>query len=90
MWRQESGFLEIFLAYYSQFEENILTKKSYTDFLFDIISAHEQSITWVLLFQIWFYYMSICSIVTAFQHIVIQLPGKLENRMKKSQHRQVQ
>ena len=45
MWRQEAGFLEMFLAYYSQFEENLVGNKAYRDFLFDIICAHETSLT---------------------------------------------
>lgn len=44
MWREEIGFLETFLAYYSQFDENLTQKKTYRDFLCDIISAHEQSL----------------------------------------------
>ena len=44
MWREESGFLEMFLAYYSQFEENVAGGKAYRDFLFDIICAHELSL----------------------------------------------
>lgn len=44
MWREESGFLEMFLAYYGQFEENVVSQKAYRDFLFDIICAHEMSL----------------------------------------------
>lgn len=44
MWRGETGFLETFLAYYSQFDENVMEKKAYRDFLVDIISAHENSL----------------------------------------------
>ena len=44
MWREESGFLEMFLAYYNQFEENVTCKKAYRDFLFDILCLHEQSL----------------------------------------------
>lgn len=47
MWREQAGFLEMFLAYYGQFEENLLRKKTYTEFLFDIICAHE-SLTYVV------------------------------------------
>lgn len=41
MWREQAGFLEMFLAYYAQCEENVLRKKTYTEFLFNIICAHE-------------------------------------------------
>ena len=44
MWREESGFLEMFLAYYNQFED-LTGKKEYRDFLFDVLSLHEQSLT---------------------------------------------
>ena len=44
MWREESGFLEMFLAYYSQFEENLVSAKTYRDFLFDILCLHERSV----------------------------------------------
>ena len=44
MWRQESGFLEMFLAYYGQFEENLTSPKAYRDFLLEVLSAHEQSL----------------------------------------------
>lgn len=40
MWQKESGFLEMFLAYYNEFEENVTEEKTYRDFLFDIISHH--------------------------------------------------
>lgn len=45
MWRNEAGCLEMFLAYYSQFQENFAQRKPYRDFLFEIISAHERSLT---------------------------------------------
>ena len=44
MWREESGFLEMFLAYYNQYEENVTGKKAYRDFLSDIICVHERSV----------------------------------------------
>ena len=47
MWRQESGFLEMFLAYYSQFEDNLTEKKAYRDFLYDILSLHERYLLYV-------------------------------------------
>ena len=43
MWRDETGTLEMFLAYYGQFDE--ATKKPHRDFLFDILSLHEMSLT---------------------------------------------
>lgn len=49
MWRDEAGFLEMFLAYYSQYEENVTSHKGYRDFLFDIISTHEMSMSYVFL-----------------------------------------
>ena len=48
MWREESGFLEMFLAYYSQFEENVSGRKAYRDFLLEVLCAHELSLTSVL------------------------------------------
>ena len=42
MWREESGFLEMFLAYYSQFEENLTGKKAYRDFLLEVLGAREE------------------------------------------------
>ena len=45
MWRVENGFLEMFLAYYSQFEENVSEKKAYRDFLLEVLCAHEESLT---------------------------------------------
>lgn len=44
MWREESGFLEMFLAYYSQFEENVTEQKPYRDFLFDVLCLHERCV----------------------------------------------
>ena len=43
MWREESGFLEMFLAYYSQFEENLTSQKAYRDFLMEVLCHHEMS-----------------------------------------------
>ena len=45
MWREEFGFLEMFLAYYSQFEDNLTQQKAYRDFLFDVLIAHERYLT---------------------------------------------
>ena len=45
MWREETGVLEMFMAYYSQFEENVTERKAYRDFLFDILCLHELSLT---------------------------------------------
>lgn len=45
MWRYESGVLEMFLTYYSQFEENSLTQRTYRDFLVEVLSAHEATIS---------------------------------------------
>lgn len=44
MWRQESGFCEMFLAYYNcHFMDAVTPQTSYRDFLFEILSRHEES-----------------------------------------------
>ena len=44
MWREEIGFLEMFLAYYCEFEENLTRKRAYRDFLLEVLCAHETSL----------------------------------------------
>ena len=44
MWRDETDFLDLFMAYYnSHFESHETSKKKYRDFLMEIITAHEES-----------------------------------------------
>lgn len=42
MWRQETGFLEMFLSYYWQFQRETKSVRDYRDFLFDVLNVHEQ------------------------------------------------
>lgn len=48
MWRCETGCLEMFLAYYEVFGGTASEKKTYRDFLLEVLSAHEQSLRWTL------------------------------------------
>ena len=86
MWQQESGVLEMFLAYYNQFEENLVGNKAYRDFLMEIICSHETSLKWVSAGQRFFWLPSPISPICFFNSTSLGSPLRLDSPEVKEEY----